>query len=132
MALKSLHWLRSNSFSLGPLDFSGGIGIPMGCINTEAIGIPIPPRISWGGRIPMGYGKSNGVLEFQWAHWNSKDGPYCHSEKWCKQWSRSGCHSVKKSLHKSSSFRRESITKLPILHSLIHLYTDICQSLSES
>ena len=83
MALKSLHWLRSNSFSLGPLDFSGGIGISMGCIITEAIGIPIPPQISWGGRIPMWYRKSNGVLEFQWSHWNSNDGPYCHSEKRC-------------------------------------------------
>ena len=30
-----------------------------------------------------------------------------------EQWSRSGCHSVKKSPHKSSLFRRESITKLP-------------------
>ena len=61
----------------------GGIGIPMGFIITEAIGIPIPPRISWGGRIPMGYGKSNGVLEFQLPHWNSKEGPYCHPEKRC-------------------------------------------------
>ena len=55
----------------------------MGCIITEAIGIPIPHQISWGGRIPMWYRKSNGVLEFQWSHWNSKDGPYCHSEKRC-------------------------------------------------
>ena len=29
-----------------------------------------------------------------------------------EQWSRSGCHSVKESPHKSSLFRHESITKL--------------------
>ena len=30
-----------------------------------------------------------------------------------EEWSRSGCHSVKKSPHKSDSFRRDSISKLP-------------------
>ena len=39
--------------------------------------------------------------------------------------------SKKKSPHESRSFRRESNTKLPILHSLIHLNTDVCQSLRE-
>ena len=43
-----------------------------------------------------------------------------------QQWCRSGCHSVKKRPHESSLFRHECNTKLPILHSLIHLNTDIC------
>ena len=45
----------------------GGIGIPMGCIITEAIEIPIPPRISWGVEFQLG-------MENPIRYWNS-DGP---------------------------------------------------------
>ena len=43
-----------------------GSGIPMGCIITEAIGVPIPPWISWGAEFQWGMGNPMG-------YWNSND-----------------------------------------------------------
>ena len=51
---------------MGVLKFQWGIGMPMGSIIFEAVGVPLPHGISQGVRFPMGYGNPMG-------YWNSNN-----------------------------------------------------------